>query len=350
MQNIEKNFLPPSADLKEAIRAIESSRVKVALVVDPERRLLGTITDGDVRRAILNGAGLADPVTNIMNASPRVGHLGDDRGPLIDLMRRNICRHIPILDADRRVVAIETLEELVAYGRRANCVVLMAGGLGKRLRPLTDDMPKPMLPVGDTPLLQLIIESFRDQGFNKFYVSVNYLGHKIQDHFGDGSEWGVSIDYLCEDKPLGTAGALALLPERPTTPIIVMNGDILTKVDFRQLLQFHDEHKAQATMCVRDYFVEVPFGVIDNDGHRIREFREKPRHRFLVNAGIYTLEPDVLDHIPRDEFYDMPSLIETLVARGQHACLFPVREYWLDVGRMDDFDRARREYLTEFDS
>jgi NDP-sugar pyrophosphorylase family protein len=244
------------------------------------------------------------------------------------------------------VVAIETLEELVQYGNRDNVVVLLAGGLGMRLRPLTEDRPKPMLPIGDKPILQIVLEGFRDQGFHNFFISVNYLGHMIQEHFGDGAKFGVSIEYVVEQTPLGTAGPLSLVPQRTTRPLIVMNGDLLTKIDFRQLLQFHQEHKAQATMCVRDYFVDVPFGVIENDGHRVRAMLEKPKHRFLVNAGIYALEPDALEFIPRNEYYDMPALIETLVARGQHACIFPVREYWLDVGRLDDLDRAKREFAS----
>ncbi len=348
MKNLETNFMAPTDDIRGAIAAIERSTEKIALVVDDERKLVGTVTDGDIRRAILKGAQLTDPVARIMNTSPRVGRVGDDREPLIDLLRRNVCRHVPIVDEEGRVVSMESLQEYVDYGHHDNWVVIMAGGLGKRLRPLTEAVPKPMLLVGEHPILQIIIESFRNQGFRQFFVSLNYLGEMIRSHFGDGSKWGVNIRYLNEEKPLGTAGALSLLPERAEKPLIVMNGDILTKVDFRQLLHFHEEHKAQATTCVRDYFVEVPFGVVDNDGHRIRGLREKPNHRFLVNAGIYTLQPDALEFIPRNESFDMPMLIETLVGRGQHACLFPIREYWIDVGRMDEFDRARTEFDMVF--
>ncbi len=344
MTNLNANFIASSGTIEQAIATIEHSRAKIALVLDANRRLVGTITDGDVRRAFLNGAQLTDGVSKVMNSSPRVGRMGEDRAPLIDLMRRNVCRHVPIVDEAGHVVALETLQEMLEYGRRENWVVLMAGGLGKRLRPLTEIVPKPMLQVGEQPILEVIIERLRDQGFRNFFVSVNYLGEMIRNHFGDGSKWGVKIEYLTEDKPLGTAGSLSLLRERSDKPLIVMNGDILTKIDFCQLLQFHEEHRAQATTCVRDYFVDVPFGVIDNDGHRMRGMREKPRHRFLVNAGIYTLQPEVLEFIPRDEFFDMPMLIETLVERGQHACVFPVREYWIDVGRLEEYDRAKTEF------
>jgi len=348
MKNIEEHLLAVEADIKQAIATIERSTAKIALVVDAQRRLMGTVTDGDVRRAILNGAQLSDPVSRVMNSSPRIGRVGEDRAPLIDLMRRNICRHIPIVDSDGSVVALETLQEMLDYAHHDNWVVLMAGGRGKRLRPLTEVVPKPMLHVGEQPILEVILERLRSQGFRQFFVSVNYLGDMIRDYFGDGSKMGVSIEYLAEDKPLGTAGSLSLLPGRTSKPLIVMNGDILTKIDFLHLLQFHEEHKAQATTCVRDYFVEVPFGVIDNDGHRIRGIKEKPRHRFLVNAGIYALQPDVLEFIPRDEFFDMPTLIETLVDRGQHACVFPIREYWIDVGRLEEYERAQNEFNGEF--
>jgi dTDP-glucose pyrophosphorylase len=348
MQDIAANLLTATASVKDALATIEQARAKIALVVDGERHLLGTVTDGDIRRAILHGVSIEAPVAAVMNVNPRFGRAGQDDAAIIDLMRRNICRHVPIVDEAGRVIALATLDELVEYGNRDNWVVLMAGGLGNRLQPLTKDVPKPMLSVGDRPILQTIVESFRGQGFSQFFISLNHLGDVIREHFGDGSRWGAHIEYITEDKPLGTAGALSLLPDKPSRPIIVMNGDILTKVNFRQLVEFHEDHRAQATMCVRDYHVEVPFGVIENDGHRIRGLKEKPTHRFLVNAGIYALDPDALELIPRNEFYDMPSLIDTLVTRGQHACLFQVREYWLDVGRPDDFDRARREFSGEF--
>ncbi len=348
MKNLQSNFVAPSQNITEAIKVIERSKAKIGIIVDEDHRLLGTVTDGDIRRAILKGSSLDDPVETIMNASPRTARVGDDREGLIDLMRRNVCRHIPILDEDGKVVKLETLQEFVDYEHHENFIVLMAGGQGKRLRPLTKTVPKPMLPVGGSPILELILQRFRDQGFGKFFISVNYLGHMIQDHFGDGKKWGVNIEYMCEKQQLGTGGALSLLPQRPKKPIIVMNGDILTKVDFRQLLEFHEEHKAQVTMCVRDYMVEIPFGVIDNDGHRIRQIREKPTQNFLVNAGVYVLEPDVLDLIPRDEFFDMPTLIDDLIKRGQHVCLFPLREYWIDIGRHDELDKAMNEFSEEF--
>jgi NDP-sugar pyrophosphorylase family protein len=231
---------------------------------------------------------------------------------------------------------------------RDNWVVLMAGGLGSRLRPLTDECPKPMLRVGNKPLLETIIETFIEQGFRRFFISVNYMADTIKEYFGDGSRWGAEIQYLEETSRLGTAGALSLLPEKPQAPLLVMNGDLLTKINFRQLLDFHREHHAQGTMCVREYEFQVPYGVVKMDHHRITGFEEKPIQRYFVNAGIYVLEPQALQHIPHGVFFDMPSLFQTLMADRQEAVVFPIREYWLDIGHMADYDRANGEFARNF--
>ena len=350
MSNVEQTLIPPMASIKEAIETIERADAKVALVIDEGRRLIGTVTDGDVRRGLLRGIGLDEPVTRIMNATPRVAHPDDDPAGMLDMMRRNICRQVPIVDADGRVVALKTLEEALRVPARPNWAFLMAGGRGQRLRPLTDDCPKPMLPIGGRPILQIIFESLVRQGFQRFFISVNYRREMVQNHFGDGSRWDVRIDYVEEDEqqPLGTAGAVSLLPERPDHPMIVMNGDILTKVGFGSLLDFHTEHQCAGTMCVRDYIQEVPYGVIEIDEHRLSEIVEKPLKRYLVNAGIYVLEPEAIDLIPSGVPYDMPMLFDDMRRKGMTASVFPVREYWLDVGRLDDFNKANDDYFREF--
>ena len=247
-----------------------------------------------------------------------------------------------------RVIGVELLEELIRPRERDNWVVLMAGGLGTRLSPLTNDRPKPMLNVGNKPLLETIIENFVEQGFHRFFISVNYMAGMIKDHFADGGRWGAQIHYLEEDRKLGTAGALSLLPEPPTAPVLVMNCDLLTKVNFRHLLDFHLEHRAQGTMCVREYDFQVPYGVVRLDRQRIAGIDEKPVQRFFVNAGIYVLEPEALHHVPADTFFDMPSLFERLIAEGQEAAAFPIREYWLDIGQLADYDRANGEFAGLF--
>jgi dTDP-glucose pyrophosphorylase len=350
MSNVQETLVGPFASIKDVIETIERAVAKVALVVDDNGRLLGTVTDGDVRRGLLRGMQITDVASAIMNSKPRVAHTNDDPAAIVDMMRRNICRQVPILDSDGCVVALRTLEEALQVPKRPNPVFLMAGGRGQRLRPLTDDTPKPMLRIAGRPILQIIIENLVQQGFQDFYISVNYKRDMVRQHFGDGSAWGAHIRYVEEDEatPLGTAGALSLMPEKPTHPMIVMNGDILTKVAFGSLLDFHHEHGSIATMCVRDYFVQVPYGVIELDDHRLSEIVEKPVHRFLVNAGIYVLEPSAVDLVPSGAAYDMPSLFERLAREHQAASVFPITEYWLDIGRMDDFNKANDDYVREF--
>jgi len=342
MTDFAHNLLPLPASIKDAIQTIEKAHAKIALVVDDQRQLLGTVTDGDIRRAILDGISVDTSVTKVMNTEPHTGRLGQDKTSFLELRRRNICRHIPIVDDGGHVVALEALDEPLAAPD--NWVVLMAGGIGNRLYPLTKEIPKPMLPIGGKPILEGIMESFRAEGYKKFFIALNYLSGVIRNHFGDGSRWGVQIEYLSESKPLGTAGALSLLPEKPTTPIIVMNGDILTRINFRQLVGFHEDSHAQATMAVREHLMEVPFGVVESEEFRILNVTEKPSQRFLINAGIYVLSPDALDVIPSDEYFDMTSLFNALTKHKRRACVFPLREYWLDIGHMEDFYRAQKDF------
>jgi len=264
-------------------------------------------------------------------------------------MKLKQLRQIPILDDHGRVISVEFYDFIALSSQLDNWVVLMAGGLGTRLQPLTDDCPKPLLEVGGRPILQTILESCIKHGFNRFYLSVSYKAKMVEDYFGNGSRWGVDIRYIREDKRMGTAGALSLLPERPTKPFLVMNGDLLTKVNFKQLLDFHLEHCAQATMCVRDYDFQVPYGVVKIQQHRLVDIEEKPAQKFFVNAGIYVLEPEVLDMIPKDEFYDMPSLFMKLVALHHETIVFPIREYWLDIGNKVDFEQAIGDFSEVFE-
>lgn len=322
--------------------------MQIALVVDDQGRLLGTVTDGDIRRAILRGISLDESTDKIMNAKPIHAKMGEDAEEILNIMRRTNLRRIPVLDCDDVVMDLALLDDLIQPRHMENRVVLMVGGLGSRLRPLTEHIPKPLLKIGNKPLLETIIENFRGQGFRHFILSVNYKGEMIKEHFRDGSDWDVEIEYIEETKRMGTAGSLSLLSARPDKPIVVMNGDLLTKVNFHHLLSFHQEHKAKATMCVREYDFEVPYGVVKLDDHRIVGLEEKPVHSFFVNAGIYVLEPDVLDHIEKGEFFDMTTLFQRLVAEGQETTVFPIREYWMDIGRIDDFEQAKAEFSGIF--
>lgn len=337
-------LISPEATIKTAVVAIDTSSQQIALIVDANRKLLGTVTDGDVRRGLLRGVGLEDTVERVMNPKPITIPQSLDRQTILRRMSDLQLHHLPVVDSEGHLVGLEILDDLLKTEREDNWVVLMAGGLGTRLRPITETVPKPMVPVGGRPLLESILNNFTAQGFGRFFLSVNYKADMVRDHFGDGNRFGTRIDYLQEAECKGTAGALSLLPERPDSPLIVMNGDLLTSVNFRYLLDFHRAQKAAATMCVRDYSIQVPYGVVETDRNCLIRLTEKPVHHFFVNAGIYVIEPDVLDLIPRDHPFDMTELFQALTAHGESAAVFPIHEYWLDIGRLDDLERARSEY------
>lgn len=349
MKSWKDVLVSAQTSLRDAAQVLDANALQIVLVVDENRKLLGTVTDGDIRRAILSGISLADSVQNVMNSNPTFARVEDSKDSILAEIKRKSLNHMPIVDQEGRVVGLDTLAKLITPKIKQNRVVLMAGGLGSRLRPLTNDCPKPMLKVGGKPLLETIIENFIEHGFHRFYISVNYMSEVVKDYFGDGSRWGVDIVYLHEDQKLGTAGALSLLPERPAEPLLVMNGDLLTKVNFCQLLDFHISHQAMGTMCVREYDFQVPYGVVKIENHRIAGIDEKPVQRFFVNAGIYVLQPDTLNMIAPNTFFDMPSLFERLIEKQAETAVFPVREYWLDIGHMADFDRANGEYTKVFE-
>jgi dTDP-glucose pyrophosphorylase len=335
--------------IREALQTIDAGGLQIGLIVNDRQQLQGVVTDGDIRRGILQGLGLDAPVTEVMNTSPKTATLQEDRDSLLARMKARKIQQLPVVDGAGRVVGLEVLSQLLEPEAKDNAVVIMAGGLGTRLRPLTNDTPKPLLKIGDQPILETIIQGFAAHGFHRFYLCVNYKARMIEDYFGEGVDWGIEITYLHERKRLGTAGPLSLLPERPSQPFFVMNGDLLTKLNFTHLLDFHREHDATATMCVREYDMQVPYGVVQTEQHRMTGLEEKPVHHFFVNAGIYVLEPETLDYVPDDAFYDMPDLFEAVIADAKEATVFPVREYWQDIGRMEQFERANGEYNKIFD-
>jgi dTDP-glucose pyrophosphorylase len=337
----------PTTPMREVMQVIDRAGTQLALVTDEDGHLLGIATDGDIRRALLRGENLDTPVTKFMNANPVTGLVDEDPAVWQRTMQRHSLRFLPLLDASgcvRELVRVEAITEPA----RDNLVVLMAGGLGTRLRPLTEHEPKPLLKVGDKPILETIIENFIAQGFHRFKLCINYRGQMIRNHFGDGSRWGAQIEYVEEHKRLGTAGALGLLPQRPQQPFFVMNGDLLTKVDFVRLLEFHKKQGNAATMCVREYRYQIPYGVVQLDQYRITRLKEKPVQYYNVNAGIYLLEPSVLSEIPADQYFDMTTLLEQMIVGGAQVGSFPLREYWMDIGRMEDFEQADNEYAEHF--
>lgn len=332
-----------------AISAIDGASTQMVLIVDGDRRLIGAATDGDIRRGILRGVSLDSPISTVMNPRPFSARASEDRSVLLAIMRRDRLHAVPLVDAGHRVVGLVLLDDLLDLKTRDNWVVLMAGGEGRRLHPLTKDVPKPLLKVGTQPILETIMERFVEAGFNRFFLSVNYLAEQIEKYFGDGSDRGISITYLREDTKMGTAGALRLLPERPTQPFFVMNGDILTNIGFQKILDFHCRHRAAATMCVREHLMQVPYGVVETDGHRLVGITEKPVTRHFVNAGIYVLGPEALDVIPQGgEVFDMPELFEALAASGRECAAYSSREYWIDIGHVQEFNQANADFQDIF--
>lgn len=341
--------------VREAVLRIERGHQGIALVLDERGSLLGTITDGDVRRAMLAGISLDEPVSRVLARraeghypAPVTAPIDAPRDQLLATMKDRVIRQLPLVDASGRVCDLVTLDELVpAPAPRKPEAVIMAGGRGVRLRPLTIDTPKPMLPVGGRPLLERIIGQFREAGIADIKISTNYRAEQIEGHFGDGSGHDVRIRYLCEDQPLGTAGSLTLMDE-PSEPFFVMNGDILTTIDFDAMQRFHAEHDAAMTVAVREHVIEVPYGVLECEGVDIRSIREKPTHRSFVNAGIYLVSPALWREIPRGRPSNMTDLIERARENGHRVCAFPIREYWLDIGMMADYERAQADVL-QFD-
>lgn len=334
--------------IREAIEAINRNLKGIVLVTDPERRLIGTVTDGDVRRAVLEGVSLDSLVSVLLKrkaanyTTPVTVPLGTDRATVLQLMHDHVVHQVPVLDAEGRVADLVTKDELFPEQAPPMQAVIMAGGFGKRLHPLTESTPKPMLPVGDRPLMERMINQLQQAGIRRVNVTTHYLPEKISDHFGDGSAFGVELNYVAEDSPLGTAGALGLMTA-PSEPLLVINGDLLTRVNFRAMLAYHREHQADLTVAVRQFGLQVPYGVIEADGVAVTGLKEKPVVNFLVNAGIYLLEPGVFDYIDNGERSDMPDLIHRLIAEQKTVVTFPIHEYWLDIGHYDDYLRAQED-------
>ncbi len=347
MLNWKNVVVSPKTSLGDAIAKVNASGLQVALVLAPDGCLLGILTDGNIRRAILAGKDLQAPVSEVMARQPTVVPASTPRDEMLALMRRTTIHHLPQVDTVGRVVGLVTLNELIGPSERPNWVVLMAGGRGTRLQPLTDECPKPLLALGGRPILETILEGFVEQGFKRIFLSVNYKAEMIRNHFGSGVRWGVQIEYLHEVARLGTAGALSLLPEKPSETVIVMNGDLLTRTNYDNLLQFHHDYGAVATMAVREYDFQVPYGVVRLNDARIEAIEEKPVQRFFINAGIYTLSPEALGHLPAETFFNMPTLFECLIAAGKSALAYPLREYWMDIGRLEEYERAQREWRPE---
>ncbi len=348
MKNINNIKLKPTSTIREALKIIDSGAMKIAIVVDNKDVLLGTLSDGDIRRGLLNNLNLDDMIETIIFKTPTVCKIEDTKERILELALEKKIYQIPIVDNNGKLIGIEEVDELLKPIQKNNKVVLMVGGLGTRLRPLTEKTPKPMLKVGDKPILETIILNFKKYGFTNIILSVSYKSEIIEKYFGNGLKFGVHIEYVHEEKRMGTAGALSLIREKLNEPFFVMNGDLLTNLNFEHMMEYHISNNSIATMGVREYDFQVPYGVVNVDGINIKSIEEKPVHNFYVSGGVYVLDSKVLNFIPENEFFDMPTLFEKVIDRNLKSISFPIREYWLDIGRMEEFKKANNEYHEVF--
>lgn len=338
----KKTVLDQEALISDAIRILDEVALRIVLVVDEQQVLVGTVTDGDIRRGLIKRIALSDPVTSIMNRTPITVTTDNTRESILALMQRLEILQVPVVDAKKRVKHVEFLQELTGRPSHNNPVLLMAGGFGKRLHPLTVDTPKPMLKVGRKPILESIIQQIINSGFHNLYISIHYKGDLVRNYFGDGSRWGAKIEYLEEESPLGTGGALSMLPnDGSNLPVLLMNGDLLTSIDFGRMLTFHDEHKADITMCVREFKLEIPYGVVNVRDQEIVGIQEKPVEKYFANAGIYVLSRNVISNQDHGERVDMPELVTKQLSSGKKVSAFPIHEYWLDIGLMKQYEQAQ---------
>ena len=311
-------------------------------------KLLGTLSDGDIRRALLRKESLNETINGVYFKNPTTANKGSSKEDLLRSCLINGITQVPIIDEDWKVIDLFVIDDGLLKKQHKNHVVLMVGGLGTRLRPLTENTPKPMLEVGGKPILETIVKRFVDSGFTNITMCLGYKSNVIRDYFRDGDDFGANIDYIVEDRRMGTAGALTLLNKKLINPFFVMNGDLLTNIDFEKMLDFHIENDARATMCVREYDIEVPYGVVNIVNEDITSIEEKPIHSFFVNAGVYLLNTECVNLIPKGEFYDMPSLFEELILNNEKTISFPLSEYWLDIGKISDYERADAECRNVF--
>ena len=348
-KGLTRYCVAPDVKIRDVIAQIDRNGKGIVLVADARGRLISTVTDGDIRRAILAQVDIDSTTAQDLvdrrgargDSAPLVAPVGTPGGELLKLMEARNLRHIPLVDEDGRIADIALLSTLAKRRDPQMSAVVMAGGFGTRLRPLTEELPKPMVPVDGRPIMERIVEQLREAGIRRVNVATHYKKEMISDHFGDGTDFGVDISYVEEDEPLGTAGALGLV-ESTTEPLLVINADILTGVDFGAMLSFHQEHGADMTVAVKEHQVDVPYGVVESDGVWITRIVEKPTIRQFVNAGIYVVNPDVPGSIPADRAYDMPELIDYLISEGRLVASFPVHEYWFDIGNKADYEQAQR--------
>ena len=351
MLDYKKLFISSNCSVREALEQINLHGSRIVIIVEKDNLLKGILTDGDIRRGLLQGKSISDPVKELMNSKPAFAKKYDSRDHIVNRMRRERIYQLPVLDEAGRVVGLELLDDYLLTNVVENWVVIMAGGLGTRLGDLTKSRPKPMLCVSGTPILEIIIKNFMSQGFKNFYISVNYMAHIIEDYFGFGDNLGINIQYLRELKQLGTAGSLTLIPpQNLNSPIIVINGDLITDINYLSMLEFHNQREVSATVALTDYKHQVPYGVIERSNFLVTQIKEKPISRYSINSGVYIFNPSAISLIPRNSSFDMPNLLQSLLEKKEKIGAYEINGYWRDVGSIDDYLSVQDEVTTENDS
>ncbi len=340
VDNWRDTLISPDVSITDAMLQLDKVALRILIVVQELDQLIGVITDGDIRRGLLKKISFEDPISKIMSTKPLAATMNLSPDSIRNLLTKHSLLAIPVINGERQVIGLESFSSQIASSQVDYDVVIMAGGFGKRLLPLTQKLPKPMLPLGSKPILENIIEQFIVQGFKNFYISTHYKAKIIEDYFGSGERFGVSINYLQENIPLGTAGALGFLKNKVKNTFLVMNADLVTNMNFKNLIDFHHHQQAIATMCVRENTFQVPYGVVEIVNSSIQAIQEKPIYSHFVNVGVYCLNPEIFQYIDLDTYLDMPSLFQNLISAGDCVKAFPLYEDWLDIGRMDDYQKA----------
>jgi dTDP-glucose pyrophosphorylase len=346
--SIDNYCIGASSTIKEAMMVIDKDLAGAALVINERNELVGTITDGDIRRAMLKGYSINDDIERVYFKNFKFVTEQYSKKKAKDYMLKNNIRQVPVVNCDKKLVDLYFLDDMLSFDKKENCVFILAGGLGTRLSPLTKTVPKPMLRVGDKPILELIIEQFKEYGFRNFIISINYKGEIIEEYFKDGSKFDVNIEYIKETKRLGTAGSIALAKEKLIKPFIVINGDILTGIDFEKFLNHHIENNFNITVGVRNYEVNVPYGVVVTDNMIIESLEEKPTYKFNISGGVYVVNPEIIKYIQEDGVYDMTDLIEDAINNEHKSGIYEITEYWKDIGQLEDYRKANRDIQKFF--
>lgn len=347
-KNFKKLMIASDEKIFKAIEILDNTEKKIVLVTDEKKRLLGTITDGDIRRGLIKKIEIDQSVNKIMNKKPIYISHHISRNDALNIMKDKDILHLPITDKEKKIIDIYFANESTAIQMK-NTVLLMAGGFGKRLFPITAKIPKPMIKIGGKPILERIIENFKGYGFVNFEISTHYLPSKIKNYFKDGKKWNINISYINEDQPLGTAGSIALIKNKDSLPIILANGDIITDLNFEELLKFHNKHNAEITLVIKEYNVQVPYGVVETNNLSIKKIHEKPNQKFHINSGVYVINRSIIKNLKKNKALSMSDLINKSIKLRKKIMAFPIHEQWIDVGEYAQLDKARKNYLNSND-